>query len=99
MPKYEEMNEWREQWKKEREEFDKYLEELRLKELEEKGLKPFDTSQVPQKRHDHPNTIEDGTATVFWIVIMLVGSIFKGNWIIWIVATVIWAKFITRYRK
>lgn len=99
MPTYDEMNEWRKQWKKEREEFDKKLEERRHKEWEEKGIKPFDMSTVPPQRQDHPNTIEDGTATVLWIVVMLVGSIFKGNWFIWIIATVVWAKFITRYKK
>lgn len=99
MPTYEEMNEWREKWKKERAEFNAHLEELRLKDLKEKGLKPFDESQVPQKYCDHPNTMENSTATVLWIIVMLVGSIFKCNWAIWIIATVIWAKFITRHDK
>lgn len=99
MPTYNEMNEWREKWKKERTEFEQELEETRRKELEKKGIKPFDMNTVPPKRCDHPNTMEDSTATVLWIIVMLVGSIFKGNWIIWIVATVIWAKFITRYKK
>lgn len=99
MPTYEEMNEWREKWKKEREEFEKELDEMRRKEWEEKGIKPFDMSTVPPERCDHPNTMEDSTATVLWIVVMLVGSIFKGNWVIWIIATVVWAKFITRYKK
>lgn len=99
MPTYEEMNEWREKWKKERQEFENELEDMRRKEWKEKGIKPFDTSQVPKQRHDHPNTIEDSTATVLWVVVMLVGSIFKGNWAIWIIATIVWAKFITRYKK
>lgn len=47
---------------------------------------------------DSPSTIENGTATFFWIVIMVVGSIFKVNWIIWIIATIIWWKFITRHK-
>ncbi len=99
MPTMKEMREYKEKYKKEREEFNKHLEELRFKELEEKGLKPFDESQVPKKYCDHPNTIENSTATFFYIIVMLVGSIFRGNWVIWIIATVVWAKFITRHNK
>lgn len=99
MPTMEEMRKYTEKYKKEREEFNKRLEESRLKELESKGIKPFDMSQVPKKYCDHPNTMENSTATVLWIVVMLVGSIFKGNWMIWIIATVIWAKFITRHNR
>jgi hypothetical protein len=99
MPTYEEMRELREKRRKEEEERNRNRYECRLKELEKHGVKPVDMSNVPPRRCDHPNTMEDGTATVLWIVVMLVGSIFKGNWVIWIIATVIWAKFITRYKK
>ena len=99
MPTVEEMRKYAEKYKKEREEFNKQLEESRLKDLEKKGIKPFDESQIPKKYCDHPNTMENSTATVLWIVVMLVGSIFKGNWAIWIVATIIWLKFITRHKK
>lgn len=99
MPTMEEMRKYQEKHKNEREEFNKHLEELRLKELEANGLKLFDESQVPKEYCDHPNTIENGTATFFYIIVMLVGSIFKGNLVIWIIATIIWAKFITRHKK
>lgn len=99
MPTVEEMRKYTEKYKKEREEFNKQLEESRLKDLEKKGIKPFDESQIPKKYCDHPNTMENSTATVLWIVVMLVASIFKGNWVIWIVATIIWLKFITRHKK
>ena len=81
---------------KEREE---RLDRERLEELEKKGIVPPDPSTYPKKYCDHPNTMENSTATVLWIVVMLVGSIFKGNWVIWIVATIIWLKFITRHKK
>lgn len=73
-------------------------EQERLKELEAKGIKPFDVNQVPPQRCDSPYTMEDSTATFLWLVVMVVGSIFKGNWIIWVMATVIWRKFVTRYK-
>ena len=97
MPTTEEMNEWRKEWKKEKEAREKKLEEIRRKEWEKKGIKPIEVGEPPKKRCDHPNTMEDSTATVVWIVVMLVGAIFKGNWVIWIIATMIWWKFITRY--
>ena len=74
-------------------------EQERLKELSEKGIIPPDPNTYPKKYCDHPNTIENGTATFFYIIVMVVGSIFKGNWVIWIIATVVWAKFITRHNK
>lgn len=70
----------------------------RINELKEMGKEPFDSSKFPKKRCDHPSTMENSTATIMWIVIMIVGSIFKGRLIIWIIATVIWIKFITRYK-
>jgi hypothetical protein len=98
MPTYDEMEEWRKKWKKERKEREKELDEITRKEWEKKGIKPMEPCKPPPKRCDHPNTMEDSTATVLWIVVMIVGSIFKGNWAIWIIATVAWAKFITRYK-
>ena len=41
MPTMEEMRKYTEKYKKEREEFNKHLEESRLKELEAKGIKPL----------------------------------------------------------
>lgn len=99
MPTVEEMRKYQEKYRKEREDFNERLEEVWIKDLEAKGLKPFDKNQVPKKYCDHPNTIENSTATLLYIVVMLVGSIFKGNWVIWIIATVVWARFITRHDR
>lgn len=45
---------------------------------------------------DHPNTMENSSATLLWIVVMIVGAIFNGAWMIWILATIIWLRFINR---
>ena len=82
--------------KKEFEEKEKKRREEWLRECEKKGILPPDPKTYPKQRCDSPYTMEDSTATVLWIVVLLVGSIFKGNWIIWIVATIIWLKFISR---
>lgn len=102
---FEDMIKEREKHKEEEKEFQKELNRMRIQELRDKGLEPmFDedgNSLMPQKKptHDHPNTMENSTATFFYVIVMLVGSIFKGNWVIWIIATVIWAKFITRHDR
>lgn len=99
MPSYEEMRKIFDEVDKKFEERDKKREEERRKEIETMGL-TYINGDTPQKKHfDHPNTIENSTATFFYVIVMLVGSIFKGNWVIWIIATVIWAKFITRHDR
>jgi len=102
---FDDMIKEREKHKEEKKEFQRELNRLRIKELRDKGLEPmFDedgNSLMPPKKEtfDHPNTIEDSTATFFYVIVMFVGSIFKGNWVIWIIATVIWARFITRHNR
>lgn len=98
MPTAKQMAEWKKQYNKERAEFHAKWEKERLKELEAKGVKPFDESCMLPERCDSPYTMEDSTATFLWIVVMVVGSIFKGNWVIWIIATIVWLKFVTRYK-
>jgi hypothetical protein len=66
-----------------------------------------ETKKTPQKesaektfkRYDHPNSLENSEATIIWLVVMAVGTIFKDNWIIWIVATIIWSRYITRHDR
>ena len=53
----------------------------------------------PFKNCDHPNSLEHSEATILWIIVMAVGTIFRGNWIVWIVATVIWLSYITRHSR
>jgi hypothetical protein len=99
MPSYEEMRKLFDKSDKEREEIKERRHQARLKELEKMGIKPFDSSQTPPPRCDHPNTIEDGTSTVFWIVAMVISLLFKGGWALCVLETIIWWKFNTRYSK
>lgn len=102
---FDDMIKEREKHQEEEKEFQRELNRLRIKELRDKGLEPlFDedgnpTTPPKKPTYDHPNTMENSTATVLWIAVMVVGSIFKGNWVIWIIATVIWAKFMTRHDR
>lgn len=98
MPTAKQMAEWELEYRKKEKEFHERYYKERLKDLEAKGIKPFDESKIPPERCDSPYTMEDSTATFLWIVVMVIGSIFKGNWIIWIIATIVWRKFVTRYK-
>lgn len=45
---------------------------------------------------DKPGTIDNGTATLWYIIIMIVGAIFNDRLLIWGLATIIWWKHINR---
>ena len=56
------------------------------------------TNENPFNNYDHPSSLENDEATILWIVVMAIATIFKGNWVIWIVATIIWRRYITRHK-
>ena len=99
MPSYEEMHKIFDEVNKEFKERDKKRDEERHKKVELMGLTYINGNTSYKKHYDHPNTMENSTATFFWIVSLVVGAIFKGAWMIWIVSTIIWWKFITRHDK
>ena len=89
----------------------KYAREQRAKrkaEEEKKKLAEYqchlDSNKTPKRSKeeemfvdaDHPNTMEDGTATIWYIIIMVVGAIFVDRWLIWIMASFIYFRFINR---
>ena len=46
-------------------------------------------------KQTHPARRPDiAPGTIFYIAAMLVGSIFKGNWVIWIIATYLYIKYL-----
>lgn len=99
MPTYEEMKALREKREAARMESEKRRDAMRRMELDAKGVQPFDMSTIPPQRCDHPNTMEDSTATVLWAVVMFISLFFNGGWVLCILETAVWLKFITRYRK
>lgn len=48
---------------------------------------------------DSPYTMENGTATVFYIITMVVGTLFIDRWLIYIAATLIYFGFKNRHNK
>lgn len=83
--------------------FETHLLELRRQELEKQGLKFIEPSEDLQKDFhgdcDHPSTMENGPAIILYLIVMIGGSIFIDRLIIWVIATIIFYKFITRHKK
>ena len=48
---------------------------------------------------DHPNTMENSSATILYIIVMAISIIFVHGWMVWIVASVIYFRFITRHKR
>jgi hypothetical protein len=55
-------------------------------------------AENPFENCDHPYSLENDEVTILWIVVMAVGTIFRHNWLIWIIATIIWRRYITRHK-
>ena len=83
-------------------EMDEYIKSVNKKwdkvNVEKNAEKQRRATENPFDNCDHPNSLENDEATIIWIIVMMVGTIFKGNWIIWIIATIIWRRYITRHK-
>jgi hypothetical protein len=83
-------------YKKAGEEYRKMLAEHR-KRCGEPDPKSIDRD--PVKYHDHPNTMENGPAIMLYIFTMVGGAIFNDRWLIWIIATILFIRFMTRHSR
>ena len=84
-----------------------YMDALKKKEQAEKEKEQqrhlLETGQKERSWQEHmyvdvdnPNTIDNGVATLWYIIIMVIGAVFNDRWLIWIIATVIWWNHINR---
>ena len=97
--------EWMKEWERDRKltpeererELDDYIKQNNEK-WDAKKQNKQKIRQNPFEGCDHPNSLEDSEATIVWIVVMIVSSIFKFGFIIWIIATIVWRKYITRHK-
>lgn len=82
-------------------ELDGFLSELKKRDdavNKEQKLQKQENLKNRFANYDHPNSLENNEATMLWVIVMIIGTIFKGNWIIWIIATIIWRKYVTRHK-
>lgn len=61
----------------------------------------YPADPVPEKKpqYDSPYAMENSTATFLYIVAMVVGTLFQDRIIVYVVATIIWWKYITRHKE
>ena len=73
---------------------------IRMKKKEEarkqEEMKRLGITPIPAKKptYDHPNSLENDEATVLWVVVMVVGSIFVDRMLIWIMATIVYLRYL-----
>ena len=81
--------------------FSKQVEQRRLARIEEKRQKLYARSLEGAKHSyiysENPHSLDEGEATVTWLIVMAIATIFKGNWIIWIIATAIYINYLCRH--
>lgn len=75
----------------------KQTEELKQQYLEEHE---YNNNQCQTEDYgESPYTMENGTATFLYIVIMAIGTLFVDRWLIYITATFIYISFRNRHKK
>ena len=78
---------------------EKQAEAERKKRIEQ-GLPPDPPPHPQEPKHfDHPDTMDNGPATVLYVLVMIVGAIFTDRILIWVFATCVWLKHILRHQK
>lgn len=82
----------REEWGRQKKEWHR---EYLIKEF---GIDP-DKQEEQEQYIDSIYTLNDDVATVLYIVVMLVGTIFVDRIVIWIAATIIWRRHMNRHKK
>lgn len=85
-----------EQRAKEREQEEKQKAEEYKKYLENGGQPQRSWEEHMYVDADKPGTMDNATATIWYIIIMVVGAVFNDRLLIWIMASVIYFPFINR---
>ena len=75
----------------------KKLKEARQQQIYE--YKDNDSQSQTEDYYESPYTMENGTATFLYIIVMLIGTIFNARVFIWGAATIIYVNFINRHKR
>lgn len=73
-----------------------------LKELKQQYPAEYENNNTQcqtEEYCDSPYTMEDGTATFFYVITMVVGTLFVDRWLIYIAATIIYILFKRRHKR
>ena len=60
---------------------------------------PADPQPSKKTQYDSPYAMENSTATFLYIVTMIIGTLFQDRMLVYVAATIIWWKYITRHKE
>jgi hypothetical protein len=60
---------------------------------------PADPQPYKNPQYDSPYAMENSTATFLYIITMIIGTLFQDRILVYVAATVIWWKYITRHKE
>lgn len=60
---------------------------------------PADPAPPKKPQYDSPYAMENSTATFLYIVTMIIGTLFQDRILVYVAATIIWWKYITRHKE
>lgn len=83
-------------WAKERKEYLKKWDDEYNIYRNETNKENF-TQKEEAPKYDSIYTMETGSAVVLYIIVMVGGAIFNDRWLIWIVATFVFLKYLFRH--
>ena len=99
MLSWEEQVEIARQVKEKRNDWNEFKKKTIEEELQRVGIDSAEQTRGDPIHFDHPDSMTNGQATAWYILIMAIGLIFNARWIIWIVASIIYFRFITRHNR
>jgi hypothetical protein len=80
--------------------FKKEIEAMKTKnrkeELRKQGVN-LNAQKYEQPKYDSLYTLENGSATVLWLIVAIGGLIFNDGWMLSLIATIVWFNYITRH--
>ena len=87
------------QMRQEDEEREKAEREERNRQIRIAAGYPADPLPPKKPQYDSPYAMENSTATFLYIVAMIVGTLFQQRILVYVAATIIWWKYITRHKE
>jgi hypothetical protein len=60
---------------------------------------PADLIPPKKPQYDSPYAMENSTATFLYIATMIIGTLFQDRILVYVAATIIWWKYITRHKE
>ncbi len=73
--------------------------ERQRQELIEQRTGPEETSRHRRVEWDNPNSLNNIEATIFWLIVAVGALFFVDGWMLSVLSTFVWWKYITRHYR